>query len=109
MIRSDEKINLLRLAIAQGELDRSEFSDSLISQYQRWRRLSDKQWYWVDRLLADAEWSEDTADFTPIRPSALRPQKAIGRTYFKILRGGVRHVVWVPRNGYPPKGYERSS
>ena len=46
-------IDDLRGAVESGQVN-GDFPSSLLSQFDRRGNLSDKQWYWVDKLVKDA-------------------------------------------------------
>lgn len=60
-----ERIETLKAHIDGLPSSKMEFANSLLTQYARKKKLSDKQWEWVDRL---ADMAQGIPDFTAPQP-----------------------------------------
>ena len=51
----EHAIELLTMMLTSLPKGQQVFAASLITQYHSKKKLSDKQWYWVERLVAKAQ------------------------------------------------------
>lgn len=63
----DGRITALQAALDAGDVTKTDFAQSLVSQYRQKGRLSTKQWDWVQKLATVAPARTDNADIEDLR------------------------------------------
>lgn len=81
-----ERIAILKANIGGLPDSKIDFAKSLLTQYDRKKQLSDKQWFWVDKLADMAQGIPDFTAPTPEKVGALTGLHTLFQTAAKKLK-----------------------